>query len=96
MERRKFHTLFVVLEVALSGVMVWYMLPLHQRKQALMRLSQQGQTGIQWAARMTSQYAMRCELAGDVLPAAAGYDIARRLMSGPFEFARQRYDNLRG
>ncbi len=96
MQPRKFQILCAALEAGVTGVMMWYALPAHQRRRVLMRLARQGQTAIQWAARMTSRYAMRCELAGDVLTATAGYELAHRLMDGPYQFAQQKYDDLRG
>lgn len=84
-----------LLEIALTLMMLWYMLPRHTRHQVLMRTAQVGQSWVQWTARTTSRYAIRCELAGDVDTAAAGYGLAHGLMTGPYQAAATWYENLR-
>lgn len=84
-----------LLELSATMLMIWYMLPQHERNQVLMRLAQHGQTWTQWTARTTSRWAIRAELAGDVDTAAAGYGMAHRLMTGPYQAAAAWYQSLR-
>jgi uncharacterized protein HemY len=84
-----------LLELILTGMMVWYMLPTHQRREMLMRLAQQGQRSASWAARRTGARAIRRELAGDVAGAQGDYDLAHRIMTGPVEAAGRWYESLR-
>lgn len=84
-----------LLEIVLTLMMLWYMLPRHTRQQVLMRTAQMEQSWVQWTARTASRYAIRCELAGDVDTAAAGYSVAHRLMTGPYQAAVTWYETLR-
>lgn len=84
-----------LLELALSVLMVWYMLPTHQRREMLMHLAQQTEQVSTWCALKTGRQAMRRELAGDLDSAEGAYALARRIMTGPAEAAGRWYESLR-
>lgn len=84
-----------VLELALSALMIWYMLPQHQRQAWLMSIAQRGRTWSQVVAARVGRTAIRYELAGDKDSAVAGYVLARRLMTGPYRAADRWYTDLR-
>lgn len=96
MDDRGIRILRTLLELAASLLMIWYMLPEHERRAVLMRAAQHGQTWAQSSALTISRWAIRCELAGDVDQAAAGYGLTRRLMVGPYQRAVTWYERLRG
>lgn len=85
----------LVLELTGTALMIWYMLPAHQRKSGLMWTAQQCRKVTHWMARKSGRYAMNCELSGDRETAHVGYGIAYDLMRGPFERIGQWYNTLR-
>lgn len=73
----------------------WMCLPEHRRREYRMRTALATQKTVQSMARRIAGRSMLAELDGREDTAQGGYELAYRLMSEPFERARQAYEKLR-
>lgn len=74
----------------------WISIPEHRRAALGMRVSARMRRETQRLARMVGQWAIQHDLAGDHDTAQAAYDLAFRIMTGPYEAAVRRYERARG
>lgn len=74
----------------------WISIPEHRRVELGMHVSARMRRETQRLARMMGQWAIQHDLAGDQQAAQAAYDMAFRIMTGPYAAAVRRYERARG
>lgn len=74
----------------------WISIPEHRRVELGMHVSRRMRRETQRLAQMMGRWAVRHDLAGEQDAAQAAYDMAFRIMTGPYAAAVRQYERARG